>query len=155
MKVIFLDIDGVINTGKVREKLQFLDSYMGTFFDPNDIIFDSEAVSYLKNIVDESKAKIVISSSRKLQGMDYLKNLWIENNLPGEIIDLTKDLKHLKRSDEISEWLSRNGVESYVIFDDVFDMDIEHSLNFIKCKSYYGITKEQSEKAIKILKNNK
>ena len=57
MKVIFLDIDGVLNTEDTFRKM--IDGFL-------DIEIDEFRVEYLKKIVDATDAKIVLSSSWKI-----------------------------------------------------------------------------------------
>lgn len=86
MKIIFLDIDGVLNTKywyKHMDKSTVKDKY-GYAFDPN-------AVSNLKRIIDETGANIVISSSWKCMGMTELKAMWRDRHLPGKVIGITPD----------------------------------------------------------------
>ena len=68
-KYIFLDFDGVINTLKGK--------------------FDKNAVTNLRRLLERTDAKVVISSTWRLQGMEYIQQLWQEYQLPGEVIDLT------------------------------------------------------------------
>ena len=70
-KVIFLDIDGVLNTGRWHAQMGGnipRDKY-GYTFDPN-------AVANLKKILDETGAEIVISSSWKSFGFSELEDMW-------------------------------------------------------------------------------
>lgn len=67
MKVIFLDIDGVLNT-KYWENMKVRDQY-GHTFDPN-------SVANLARIIEETGAEIVISSSWKCLGLDTLQKMW-------------------------------------------------------------------------------
>lgn len=68
-KYIFLDFDGVINTPKGK--------------------FAKKAVANLLHLVERSDAKIIISSTWRLQGMEYILKLWQEHHMPGEVIGLT------------------------------------------------------------------
>lgn len=158
MKIIFLDIDGVLNVMR-----QERDSF--------GALFHENFVDNLSTIINETGAKIVISSSWRTDGLDTMKNMWIHRQLPGEVIDVTCDCVQIvdngvcefydmvERGHEIQEWLDRNIVESYVIIDDVNDMLQSQQKNFVKTinKNHedsfdgYGLTKVCSEKAIKIL----
>ena len=85
-KIVFLDIDGVLNTEHYQGLLQYQgkswqDEY-GAFFDPN-------AVKQLKRIIDATGADIVVESSWKYLGLDAMKELWKVRSLPGKIIDIT------------------------------------------------------------------
>jgi hypothetical protein len=76
MKIIFLDIDGVLAVMH-----QDRDDY-GSFF-------HEEFVTNLKSIIDQTDAKIVISSSWRHSGLKIIQEMWAKRNLPGEVIDST------------------------------------------------------------------
>jgi len=156
MKVIFLDIDGVLNVyGEGRDE-----------YGPG---FHKHLVDNLKSIIDQTDAKIVISSSWRLSGLIAMEETWKYRNLPGEIIDITPNLTYgegLKsntpRGEEIKQWLDYHPeVTNYVILDDDIDMLPEQLSNFVQTsdnKSHpdcvdigYGLTKICSDKAIEIL----
>ena len=61
MKVIFLDVDGVLNCQKTEAKCR---GFIGV---------DSKKVKLLKKIVDATDAKIVLSSSWKIGWWKYHK----------------------------------------------------------------------------------
>lgn len=159
MKVIFLDIDGVLNVYP-----QGRDDYGS--------LFHSHFVDNLKDIIDQTGAKIVISSTWRFSGLSIMKEMWNIRNLPGEVIGITPDFMHqtgtsLQRGKEILSWIndweSSNGkIENYVIIDDDVDMEPHQLNNFVKTSGNtnhsdyidgggYGLTKECSEMAIKIL----
>lgn len=160
MKVIFLDIDGVLNVIP-----QGRDKYGSCFhkhFEEN-----------LKWIVEETNAKIVISSTWRFSGIEIMKEMWGKRALPGDIIDVTPFTsvmtdydasfsERAERGNEIRDWLNKNGgVEKYVILDDDNDMLPEQQDFFVKCSENqhhedcidigYGLTRQCAEKAIKIL----
>lgn len=158
-KIIFLDIDGVLNTCWWERKMS-IDKY-GYAFDP-------KAVANLKRIVEETGADIVISSSWKCMGLTQMEEMWNDRNLPGKIIGITPnsvsdelllhadidsmELFHI-RDEEIKEWLTKHGkrVSNYAIIDDMDNMLPEQQSHFVQTNPEVGITKEDSEKAIKIL----
>ena len=107
IKVIFLDIDGVLNV-----YCESRDKY-GCNFHPH-------FVDNLKHIIDETDAKIVISSSWKADGLITIKKMWLDRNLPGEVIDITEGRPDRKRGNEIQQWLDKHKEEivDYVIIDD-------------------------------------
>lgn len=162
MKIIFLDIDGVLNVyPQGRDK-----------YGPK---FHSNFVENLKEIINKTNAKIVISSSWKSDGLDILKSMWRYRNLPGEIIDITPDLYFIYsekeddsycRGDEIQLWLDKHPeIVNYVIIDDDDDMLQTQMNNFVRTSKNikhpdcvdigYGLTKICAEKSIKILINGK
>lgn len=159
MKVIFLDIDGVLQV-EFNKK----DEWGHLFYSP--------FVENLRNIIDKTGAKIVISSTWKMSGLQILKEMWVGRNLPGEIIDITPNevdvvdrgtcefYDLVDRGYEIQQWIDDNKPDKWIILDDVDDMLPSQKSNFIltsnlSCKdSYrgYGLTKRCAEKAISVLK---
>ncbi len=87
-KILFLDIDGVLNTERWHKKMVASHAPQDSFgYD-----FDPEAVANLRHIVEATGAEIVISSSWKGYGMDGLQELWETRGLPGKVIDFTPDV---------------------------------------------------------------
>jgi hypothetical protein len=126
-KIIFLDIDGVLKTNKIRF----------------DIIpgIDDDCLKRLKNIIKETGVKIVLSSDWRLfkKRLIYLKQIGID------FIGITPHLKK-ERKYEIEEWLKNNSdVEKYAILDDKYDM-LKNQKHF-KPNFEEGIT-EKIEKEI-------
>ena len=162
-KVLFLDLDGVLNTGRwhsqtSRHELQ--DEYGYTF--------DPIAVTNLGKIIDETGAEIVISSSWKSFGLSELEDMWSERGLPGKLIGITPntvsdemllnvDLDHMEifsiRGMEIKEWLDTKGkkVSHYAIIDDMDNFLPEQHPHFVQTNPEVGITEENALHAIKIL----
>jgi methionine--tRNA ligase beta chain len=161
MKTIFLDIDGVLNVD-YADRDQF------------GHIFRDEYVQNLKEIIEKTGAKIVISSTWKDKGIERMLALWKERNLPGEIIDVTPDCvdvcaatnivyyDQVKRGHEIKLWLDRHPeVTQYVIFDDIQDFLDEQQDYFVNCSTgepvkpwklgIPGLKEECKIKAINIL----
>lgn len=105
MKVIFLDIDGVLNDG-------FTMLRTGKDFPTRDHL------DCLKAIVDATNAQIVLSSSWRYHKSDFNDAKNALRNVELVIMDKTKELPR-GRGAEISEWLGRHSeVDSYVILDD-------------------------------------
>ena len=162
-KVIFLDIDGVLNT-----KWWYAQMNRNTPKDKYGYAFDPNAVSNLKYILDQTGADIVISSSWKSFGFSELEEMWEERGLPGKLIGITPnsvsdkmllnaDLDNMElfsiRGMEIKEWLSKNGkrISHYAIIDDMDNMLPEQQSHFVKTDPEIGITKENANQVIAIL----
>lgn len=114
MKVIFLDIDGVLNSDEYVEKVKKSD-IQGIERD-----IDIEKVKLLKRAIDETGAKVVLSSSwRYTKNARYLKELLANYGIR---VDSTPYIQE-KRGLEIKKWLSENQeVEDFLIIDDeIFD----------------------------------
>jgi len=158
-KIIFLDIDGVLNVIP-----QGFDKYGGKFH--------KHFVDNLKFIIDSTNAKIVISSTWKMNGLKFLQNMWKDRNLPGDIIDITpNEVDVVKRGTcefydmvdrgyEIQQWIDDNNVKCYCIIDDDNDMLSSQMDNFVRTAYNkhedsidigYGLTFKCSEKVISIL----
>lgn len=125
MKVVFLDVDGVLNTEETFERNY--QEYLTTKVKKEPI--DEIRVRYLKEIIDKTGAKIVLSSSwrrhcefegRKIiskeSHMAYLIQLLEKYDL--YLYDITGYDRDGNRGNEIKEWLEQNMVESFVVLDD-------------------------------------
>lgn len=154
MKVIFLDIDGVLNHYYwYRER-----RYKSNIPHPLDD-FDPKSVSYLNNITDQTGAKIIISSSWRFD--PDIVNILRKVGVTGEIIGYTPDLYDtygsLRRGKEIDAVLNkRTDIKRYIILDDDIDMEEYQLPYFIKTNANgSGLNKTLAKKAIKILNNDK
>lgn len=139
MKIIFLDVDGVLNS--VQDRFSWA-------------IESDKHLILLACIVRRTDAKIVVSSSWRNCGLlDTLKKRL--NDFSMSIYDKTKDIG--ERGLEIKDWLdSYSGVESFVILDDEdFDIKSYFPNNFVKTNEEIGLQKEDVEKCIAILLNIK
>lgn len=153
MKLLFLDIDGVLNS-----KNSFLEKRGQV---------DSQCVSFLNKITDETDAKIVISSSwRFIYDFETLKDiLKVKNNISGRIIGITPILDEyfsgenpIPRGIEIEEFLKKirtsQDIESYVILDDMFEILYTQKKNFFHINDEVGLTEKDANKIIKFFKEN-
>ena len=106
MKVIFLDIDGVLNG---------LEYQMSTTEEPP--LIDASRLAIVKEIIDKSGAKVILSSSWKKA---WVKNQGLDcvfQNAGIDIYDVTPTLG--RKNAEISAWLNAHAeIESFVILDD-------------------------------------
>lgn len=164
-KIIFLDIDGVLNTERHHKYCNEngLDNS-----DEYGYVFDPVAVKNLERIVNETGADIVISSSWKYSGLSTLLDMWSDRTLPGRVIDITPDtesdeflfhadLENMEflscRGYEIKEWLLAHGktVSKYAILDDEQEMLPEQQSHFVLTNPSVGITDENAVQAVMIL----
>ncbi len=163
-KIVFLDIDGVLNTRDWHSRMT-----KDTPRDEFGWVFDPVAVENLAHIINETGANIVVSSSWKYLGMTKLKEMWDIRNLPGDLLDITPNtisdeillnanLDEIElgvcRGNEIKEWLSKHKgeVSNYVIIDDFDDLLPEQMCHAVITNTLIGITESDAEKAIKILR---
>jgi hypothetical protein len=139
MKVVFLDIDGVLNHCDTRSDV------VPTMKEPLPIPIAPECMLRLNRLIAETGAQIVISSSwRTFCRWQDLGPALVRHGLVGAVIGETPDLvndevwlenwrvregaaftfEKLERGWEIGEWLAAHPeVTSFVILDDCSDMD--------------------------------
>lgn len=133
MKVLFLDVDGVLNS---------LNS--GGLY-----TLKKPCLKRLENIVKDTGCKIVLSSTwrKDAYALKRLKRVLAYRNI--YIHDITPDfadVPHLIRGDEIEEWLVRHLTRAewhelkYAIVDDDSDMLDKQLPHFFQTDPQYGIT---------------
>ena len=149
IKVLFLDIDGVLNTDRQHWHCQMNGI---TPVDEFGYEFDHKAVVNLATILEETDAEIVISSSWKFLGLQTLQKMWKDRNLPGSILDITPDGDN--KGWEIGEWLLKHEsqVSGYAIIDDENDMQPEQQEHFVQTNSQFGITLKDADRVMTILR---
>ena len=174
MKVLFLDIDGVLNSenwfgyrlyciknNMFNEVINFVNTTDECIKHKLSMI-DDRAIANLNRIVEETGCKVVLSSSwrscvedentlteyiLKLKGFNY------------ELYDVTPRLWFndfsIRRGEEIKLWMDKesekNEIESFVILDDDSDMLPEQMNNFIQIDGQVGLTDKDVFAAIEIL----
>jgi hypothetical protein len=153
MKLIFLDIDGVLNSGAFyRERppearLALSDE---TWWQE---MIDAEAVARLNRIIAETGANVVISSSwRIVLDAGALRSVLKACGFEGEIIGVTDQLVEGTRGDEIVAWLAHTAhdVEAFAILDDDEDMG-ELVGRLIRTTWELGLQDEHVERALELL----
>lgn len=149
MKVIFLDIDGVLNSERY---IQECDGY-GIVIDPSKMVL-------LKQIVDATDASIVLSTSwREHWSKDATQcdsTGVLMNSMFGayglQIFDKTPYLQS-RREMEIKSWLDKNpDVQKFVVLDDMLLSGEFLSGHFVKVSAYFGgLDATDAQNAIGIL----
>jgi hypothetical protein len=120
LKIIFLDIDGVLNNLKdMKSDEPQTDVWVRDYRKWN-----KEALEILNDIVEETGAKIVISSSWRKLEPDF--QWWNEQfrlvKIDAECVGITPISRNGFRGREVKEYLSEHPeIESYVILDDESD----------------------------------
>lgn len=158
MKVIFLDIDGVLNNDYTKECVA------GYTF------VDDEKILLLKEIIDQTGAKIVLSSTWR-RGWECKEQ--ITEPTPSDVQDirlfdaLVEKLKEYDielmsytedfglRGEEIDKWLSEwrgELIESFIILDDMGGAQLRpHSRFLVQTGFRDGLMPNHVHKAIKLL----
>lgn len=145
MKVLFLDVDGVLNTR------------------PGSL--DEDKLELLRHIQIQTGAKIVLSSDWRLHPLmleRIIHSLWQRHmEIHGMTPCLDEEIlawgliQRAKRSAEITLWLDANSqaadpVTSYAIVDDMPYAD-DGSGRFVQTHQEYGLTQAVAEDLIAIL----
>ena len=146
MNIIFLDVDGVLNSFR---KLKQVYIRTGKQHSGINFPFDEECMDNLKYIISETDAYIVINSSwRKYDDhMEVLKNKIVEYDLFDRVIAMT-DISYNKEN-EIINFLN-NVSCNFIILDDAYMKELNDYL--VRTNSYCGLTRENAYEAIKLLK---
>jgi hypothetical protein len=145
MKIIFLDIDGVIAIEE-SSTLKWHDEF--------SYPFDVTCVAIFNRILKKTSAEIVLTSDWRRafnNDLEALNLLFKHNEVIKSPIDVTTDFGK-DRNKEISEYIYKysDKISSFLILD---DMDLKvHSLRFIRTNLNEGLKqKGVEEKAIEIL----
>jgi hypothetical protein len=114
IKLIFLDIDGVLNHSKATNLVE------GTTYR-----YDPECVERLNELIKTHRAKLVVCSAWRIgQDVNSMQNIINSIGVKGEVIGLTPDLVDdcYTRDDEIETWLNNysllNDVKAMILIDD-------------------------------------
>ena len=154
MKILMLDIDGVLNYEGCKDRIGW---YCG---------IEDEKVELLKHIVDATDAKIVLSSTWRLgynneghrleEAFIYLKEKLSKYGL--SIYSMTPQIgRGNYRGREIHQWLQAydGKVDEWVVLDDEWFCDFnqyEIGAHLVQTSFYGGgLTEEDAEEAIRIL----
>ena len=146
--IIFLDIDGVLNTWRFQDyqvKHHECDDWDAQFN------FDPICMKNLKELVEKTNSKIVVSSSWK-KSDNGMKDIELNLRLYGLAkVLLGHTIRHPKdlRCFEISEWWYRNKdkYNQFIILDDEKHMRCL-SGRLIVCDENNGFTKETLSEAL-------
>ena len=148
MKILFLDVDGVLNNDDWAWEM--FNKYRIEVY-RNNILYQPHLVQ-LRRIINETGAKIVISSSwRKIPSAYADLKRWLQ--MYGmEVYGETPYVGGI-RGDDIEAWFKRNeneDIETYAILDDDTDMG-QHYGHLINTFYMEGLTQEMADKCIAML----
>jgi len=148
MKLIFLDIDGVLNcenayrSGECKYQEWIWEDGTKDHYQR----FCVKSKELLNKLIDETGAKIVISSTWRHSGIEFMRKVWELEEMHGEIIGITPSLRsnamsiprgmeiqyflendmkfhHINWSEEEQQKrIDESGIENYIIIDDDSDM---------------------------------
>lgn len=146
MKIIFLDVDGVLNNSTWAKRM--IDEGVRVYAED---ILEDRAIELLKQIVDATGADVVISSTWRSDPV-AMDHLLIQLNAHGIWPIGATPRTNLKRGDDISQWLEKNDgyVDAYVILDDDSDMTV-HMDHLVQTSFEHGLRPEHVTRAIEML----
>jgi len=133
MRVIFTDIDGVLNPHWKSE-------------------WSKSSIAIYNTLCKEYDLKPVISSTwRDNHTIQELRKIFTEQGIESEIYDYTPVISGADRGEEIKEWLKENPVDDWVIIDDITRNIEPHIGNVVKIRNLIGLTREEYLQIKKIL----
>lgn len=154
-KVIFLDIDGVLNTSYTKYR---------------DDILDDFRLDYLAKIVNKTHAKIVLTSTWRYNISKNLFSFKAYSNSTKKLIDSLKergikisallpDTPNNRRAEDVLEFIKKHKVTRFVILDDeLFNYEpLKLSNNLLRTSFYEeneldaGLTQKMIRQAIQLL----
>lgn len=152
MKVIFLDIDGVLNSMQYWESIQDKEENLTEM----ESELDPQCLRNLKQIVDETKAKIVITSTwKRINKINRFKKYVPQYGL--YVYDQTPCHPDGggHRGDEIRQYLQehKNEIEKFILLDDEEFPDFNELTNYLVKTNFFanGLGKKHVEQAIQML----
>lgn len=147
--LLLLDIDGVLVQAASWKKVELLEDGFYKFM-PN-------AVNSLKEIISETGATIVLTSSHKSSfPLAKWKELFKSRGINAKLDKLGDNTSLTSRKDEILSWMSQNNnPEDFVIIDD--DKSLNDLPQFIKDRVVFtqpliGLSKSDASHVIELFK---
>ena len=156
MKIVFLDIDGVLNHEKFYKDFHF-NKIIKAQHRKNNI--DPRSAKLVVDLCKQTGAKIVISSSLRFDGLDELtKRLRIAGIKDKYVLDVCSlerphEFSGTNRGTVIQRYIDEHNIDKYIILDDDTDMLEHQKPYFIKISRWTGFTEVNLKTAINILKN--
>jgi hypothetical protein len=161
VRVLFLDIDGVLNNDAwFRRRIEARPDVRH-----NEDKLDPDAIKLLNKVIEQTGCKVVISSSwRKLFELDALREiLRDQNGFVGDIIDRTPIIwRQVQRGEEVQMWLREYArklsagevtepIEGIACIDD--DSDFDGMFDWlVKTQWDLGIQPEHVEQVVATMK---
>jgi hypothetical protein len=154
--VVFLDIDGVLNSKQwyahnaaSREGSSLRSSERRLW----EKSIDPECVQRLNRILRQTGAVVIVSSSwRKKHALSEIVSILESRGFCGEIDGTTSAIGMLSRTEEISEWLAENRPpgSAWVVIDDELTSALPGE-RIVSPSNQTGLTDRDVEEAIAIL----
>jgi hypothetical protein len=164
LKLIFLDIDGTVNSDAYCTSKEYLEetsqmSEQLIMLVNHYVLLDPKALGLVNDLVDRSGATVVLSSTwRAKYSPSEITKMMQDRGATFTVSDSTPVLhgkvnsSRIPRGKEISAYLAKLEVkpESFVILDDHDDM-LSLGQFLVKTTMKLGLTSDDVERALKIL----
>lgn len=162
MRIIFLDIDGVLNCQlhyasqqfndyrdakkTLKKKVKSKEIEQAEYYSSQ---LCKERIGWLNELCKDVDAKVVISSTWRSHGLEKCERILKENGATFEMISVTPHLSSdCVRGNEILKWIKDNeplvgayyDYHDYAIIDDDSDMLLWQRNNFFQTDNYSGLT---------------
>lgn len=154
MKIIFLDVDGVLNNARWARKMY--DEGVHVYAD--DLLYDP-SIKQLKRLIDATNAKVILSSSWR-NHPDAMEHLEAQLNAYNIFIYGKTPRVGPQRGDDITAWFNRYDKAglfklrpeeyNYIILDDDSDMTV-HMDHLVKTDFETGLQYTHVDRAIALL----
>lgn len=152
-KIIFTDVDGVLNCAKTTRRLKCWNCMP---------FVDARKVLRLRDIVERTGAQLVLSSSwrvgrhEKAMYLDRMALIELEQEFKRlrcpVWIDCTPLIPFEDREVEVQKWLSQHPeVDKFVILDDVWEEFPNMREHLVATTERDGLNKERAELVVKML----
>jgi hypothetical protein len=157
MRIVFLDIDGVLNSDLWdMTKTNKADDF------PNDQ-FDPKAVALFNDLIKTIDAQIVLTSTwRLIYDIEQINTIFKQVGIHREVLDYTPNLNagngHLVRGNEVLRWCIDNKqnikiphltYKDYLILDDNPDYLLSQADRFIRTDKRTGLTTQLVQEILK------
>ena len=179
-----MDIDGVLNCEEAYRsgECQYQEWVWEDGRKDHYQRFCSWSKDLLNKLIEKTEAKIVISSTWRHSGIEFMQKVWNMEEMKGEIIGITPSMRtkgiHIPRGMEIKyfleedlkfshinwdqdqqrESMKRSGVDNYIIIDDDSDMLYNQRNHFVHVlpspRNKRGFNEEYYEEALKKLSSD-
>lgn len=141
MKILFLDIDGVLNCDSTKERI----GPEGGVF-ASMVGIDQRLLELFQEWLKDKPIKVVLSSSWRTD--DRLLAVLAKRGL--EWFDITANRGY--RGREIEEWLSLYDTEEYAILDDIQQFYAHQHKHFVQTSYIHGLRPKNLKKLEAILR---
>ncbi len=139
MKVLFLDIDGVLNSDTTKERIGPDGGIFASF-----VGIDQKLLKLFQDWRKDKLLEIVLSSSWRTHDglMNHLKTHGLE------WIDITPNMGY--RGKEVGQWVGGHNVDKYAILDDIQQFYPWQRPHFVKTLGKYGL-REKDLRAVEVI----